>query len=313
MTSNDSTEAAVSILAESPSPQTFLERHGITPILFAFISLVLIFLLYQGIGGIITFLFFGMNLTKENVQGFRIATLLGQLLLLLLPALFLTRLAAPKSTSFLRLHVPRIRDLVIPFFGIFSLQQMLQVYMVFQERIPLPKSLQSVVEQFKQLIETTYKLLAGSSSLPELMFVVLVIALVPAVAEEVVFRGLIQRCFEQGLGGMKGVLLTALIFALYHLNPFSFIPLIGLGFYLGFLVYRSNNLWISVAGHFYNNVFAVFALYWGMEENYVVTGNPDALSVPALFLTFVSFSVAFFISTYYFIQRTKQQPSPTES
>ena len=289
--------------------QTFLVRHGISPVVFACLSLILVFLLYQGFGGLATILIFGLKPTFENVNAVRVATFLGQLLLLLIPAVLLTRLASPTPSMFLRLRAPRIREVLIPLFGIFSLQQILQIYIVLQEKIPVPNSIQPIIEQFKHLIEETYKVLVRSSSIPELLFVLFAVALVPAIAEEALFRGLVQRSFETKLGGKKAFVLVGLIFAMYHLNPFSFIPLAVLGVYLGFLVYRSNSLWVSVAAHFYNNLFACIAVYLHMDDDFLVTGNPAFLSPTVLAVTFVSFSVVFLVSTYYFIIVTKLVPS----
>jgi membrane protease YdiL (CAAX protease family) len=285
--------------------QTFLERHGISPILFAFISLILIFFLYQGLGGVVTIIIFGVNLTQEQASGLRIATLFGQLLFILIPTLMLTRLATHDVKFFFRFRAPPPATFFISFVGIFSLQQVLQVYMVYQEKIPFPESIQRFIDSFKQLFEQTYAILVGSSSVPELIFVMIVIALVPAVAEELLFRGMVQRSFELGLGSRRGLWLTALIFAAYHVNPFSFIPLIILGVYLGFLVIRTNSLFTSMAAHFYNNALASVAIYFGKKENYLVTGDPETLSHMELLSTFVLFSVVFFLSTYYFIRVTQ--------
>lgn len=282
---------------------TLLERYGISPILFAFLSLIVVFLLYQGVGALVTVALFGLKLTREDATGLRMATLLAQVFLLLGPALLLTRLATRNVRDFLRLQAPRASLILIPFAGIFSLQQMLQVYMAFQEKIPLPEPVRSVVDQFKQLIEETYRILVGTQSVGELLFVIMVIALTPAIAEEVLFRGLIQKNFERALGPRIGICLCALIFAAYHLNPFSFIPLVGLGLYLGFLVSWSNSLWVSVAAHFYNNLFACVAIYLGMEENFVVT--PDPTHPGNLLLTFFAFSLVFVVSTYYFARIAK--------
>ena len=302
-----------SVSAGSPPRKTFLEQYGISPVLFAFLSLLLLFVLYQGLGGLVTVLLFGLKPSVETAAGFRIATLMGQVLLLLLPALFLTRLATLTPASFLRLRAPRVREVILPLFGIFSLQQILQVYMAVQEKISLPQSVQPIVEDLKRIIEESYKLLVGSSSVPELLFVVLVVAAVPAAAEEFLFRGLVQRSFEQKLGSSKSLVLTSIVFGIYHLNPFSIIPLICLGMYLGFLVNRSGSIWVSVAAHFYNNLFACIALYFGMNDNFVVTGNPENLSGGMLAFTFLSFSAVFLISTYYFMFVTKPVIPSTET
>lgn len=293
----------------STTPPTVLERYGISPMLFAFMTLILIFFLYQGLGGVITIVLFGVNLTKEHAAGLRVATLIGQLLFILLPALVLTRLATHDVRSFIRLRSSPPITFFLPLVGIFSLQQVLQVYMVYQERIPLPYKLQTMIDSLKQLIEHTYAILVESSTVSELIAVMVVIALIPAVAEEILFRGMIQRSFEQAVGPRRGLWLTALIFALYHLNPLSFIPLIGLGVYLGFLVMRTNSLLVSMAAHFYNNAFACIAIYIGTNESYLVTGDPEMLSDIELVMTFAIFFMVFLVSTYYFIQVTKSSDS----
>ena len=96
---------------------------------------------------------------------------------------------------------------------------------------------------------------------------------------------------------------------MYHLNPFSFVPLVILGAYLGFLAYRSDSLWVSVAAHFYNNLFACVAAYFRLDDDLVVSGNPQVLSLPVLVMTLVPFSVVFLISTYYFMVVTRPASS----
>lgn len=292
--------------------QAFLERHGISPILFAFVSLIVVFVLYQMVGGVIAFLLFGMSPLTQHATGVRVATFVGQVVFILVPTILLAGLATTDRVSFLRLRPPRWEHIVIPFFGIFSLQQMLQVYMAFQDRIPVPESLQPIVEQLKHLFEETYKVLLASSTIPELLFVVFVVALVPAVAEEFLFRGMVQKSLEQGLGARRGLVFTGLIFALYHLNPFSLIPLISLGLYLGYLVYRSGSLWVSVAAHFYNNAIACVAVYLGMDDDFLVPGKAETLEPGTMLLTFLAFSVVFFLSTYYFVRSTAPSNVPTE-
>lgn len=70
--------------------------------LFAIISLVLIFILFQLVGGVLTLVFFGTDLTKGNVTAFRLATMFGQFLFILLPTLVLARLRFPRVRNFFR-------------------------------------------------------------------------------------------------------------------------------------------------------------------------------------------------------------------
>ena len=295
-----------------PADLSIAERYGISPILLGFLSLVVVFIAYQVIGGVITYFLFGMKPTDANVAGFRIATGAGQLLFIFLPTLFLVRIATTSPKEFLRVRMPDVRTLILPLVGVFSLQQMLQVYMTFQDKIPLPGPLQDISREFKDMFEEAYKLLATANSIPELLVVILVIALIPALAEEFLFRGMVQRCFEKGFGSMRGVILTGVIFAAYHLNPFSFIPLVVLGIYLGFLAMRANSIWASAAAHFYNNAFACVATYLKVDDNALVVGNSDTLSPGMLLGTFWFFGVVFLISTFYFMRITQPQTQSQE-
>lgn len=293
-------------IQELQTPKTFIERHGISPILFAFISLMLIFILYQLIGGIVSMLIFGMKLTVENVFAFRAVTGAGQLLLILIPTLILVRFATLSPKDYLRIRTPDPRTLLLSLVGIFSLQQVLQVYLIVQDKIPIPEPFQSQIQKFKEMIEEAYKQLVSADTIPELLLVLLVIAVIPAIAEEFLFRGLIQRSFEKSLTPMKGAVITGIIFGAYHLNPFALIPLAGLGIYLGFLAFRAESIWVASLAHFFNNALACIATYLHLSDDFVVTGDPQAMSGAGLFGTFLLFSTLFTVSTYYFVKITEK-------
>lgn len=293
---------------------TFVERHGISPLLFGFVTLILIFLLYQIIGGVVTIVLFGLKPSQETITGYRYATGVSQVLLILLPAFFLTRLISRSPILYLRLRVPEPQLLLYPLFGMLSLQQILQMYLKLQEKIPFPKAVQEFIDEFKALYEEVYKMLVSSASVPELLFVILVLAVVPAFAEECLFRGLVQRSFEKGLTPVKGMVLTGIIFGAYHLNPFTFIPLAVLGIYLGFLTLRSDSLWVSIAAHFYNNAIAAVATYFHLDEDALITGKPEEMSAELLIGTLVVSLIIFAVSTTLFIRATKNiQPQTLDT
>ena len=295
----------------SPPVLSFMDRHGIAPVAFAMIVLIAVFFTYQIIGGIITYFLFGVNPTMNQVGGLRVVTGLGQIFLIFIPTMFFVRLATLTPAEFLRLRLPDIRTFIVPLIGIVSLQQMLQIYMIFQEKIPLPPEVEDVTRQLKEMIDQLTKLLAGSASIPELLWVILIIALIPALVEEFLFRGLILRTFERQVGSLWAVVITGIIFGAYHLNPFSFVPLVVLGVYLGFLAMRAGSLWASVAAHFYNNTYACVTLYFNVDDNIVGTGNPDQMSTGTLLVLFWFFGIIFIVSTLYFMKITPgRKPSP---
>ncbi len=109
-------------------------------------------------------------------------------------------------------------------------------------------------------------------SIPEFAAVVLVVAVVPAVAEELLFRGLVQPSLIGRFGPKFGIIATALLFAMFHLNPWTFLPLFIVGTLFGYLAYKTGTFWAGVVAHFGNNIPAI------VEANRVGTIEYDALT-----------------------------------
>jgi membrane protease YdiL (CAAX protease family) len=276
-----------------PSPTGFSERAGQSPVAYALIALLVVFILYQVVGGTITLLIFGVKVRTGTVQWMRLATMVGQILLILLPTIVLTHLQGFGARQTLRLRSTGSREILLAVVGVLSLQQILQVYLVLQDQIPIPTSIQPFVDSIREAIEETYRELTAAHSVPELFYVLLVIALVPAVCEELLFRGLVQKNFERGVKGWWKVLLPGVIFGAYHFNPFSFVPLAVLGVYLGFLVLRSESI----------------VVFFNGDEAILLHDDMSGLSFSAVSSTVVGFGLVFALSMYAFVKITR----PTES
>lgn len=83
------------------------------------------------------------------------------------------------------------------------------------------------------------------------------IALVPAFAEELLFRGYIMRAFEKSGGIIVALILSSLIFSLFHLQLTNVLPLATLGLVMGLLTWLSGSIWPAAVAHFVNNGSAV--------------------------------------------------------
>lgn len=98
--------------------------------------------------------------------------------------------------------------------------------------------------------------LAGGFGWPVIVFC---IAIVPAVAEEVAFRGVIQGEMTARLGRLEGLLVTSLLFMAIHLSPFSFPILLVLGLLLGLLCLASKSIYPCMIMHFTHNALVLVA------------------------------------------------------
>lgn len=83
------------------------------------------------------------------------------------------------------------------------------------------------------------------------------IAVVPAFAEEMLFRGYVMRAFEKSAGIIAALIISSLIFSLFHLQLTNILPLATLGAVMGLLTWLSDSIWPAAVAHFVNNGSAV--------------------------------------------------------
>lgn len=111
----------------------------------------------------------------------------------------------------------------------------------------------------------------------ELAACLLALALVPAVGEELVFRGIVQPTLTRALGGRihAGIWLTAFLFSAIHLQFLGFVPRMLLGVGFGYLYQWSGRLAVPIAAHFTNNGLQVLLLYLS-QRGQLGSFDPDA-------------------------------------
>ena len=284
---------------------SFVDRHAINPLLFTLCSLLFIFLLYQIGGGVLMFLVTGaVSVTRDNVWTIRWLTLVGQVCFILVPTLFLARLFTTRLRTVLPFRVPGLRESTFALIALFSLQRVLEAYMYFQERVPLPELLRDIIDPIKRLFEELTKEMVRADSPFELLVVILIIAVVPSIVEELLFRGFVQKTFERLMSPVVSAVLAGTIFGLYHFNLFEIVPLVGLGVFFGLLRYRSQSLWLPVAAHFFNNLMAVLASYYGLQDENLLTAAQDTVSVPSMLFELIVFAALFFLAFVAYLRLT---------
>lgn len=149
---------------------------------------------------------------------------------------------------------------------------LVQLSLWINQQLPLPDWMMTMEDQTNGMLEG----LLIMNSPVELLFNVLIIAVLPALGEELVFRGLIQQSFRKWLGSPHvAIWVTAIIFSTIHFQFQGFLPRMFLGALLGYLFYWTNNLWVPIIAHFVTNglqvlgAFAAKDLIAGMEETEV--------------------------------------------
>jgi membrane protease YdiL (CAAX protease family) len=278
---------------------------AISPVGAAFIGLFGGFFLYQIIGGLLAVIIFGFDLENAPINGVRLITMAGQILFILLPALLFSKWFYQDVGTIIRFKFPKWREILLFVLGIIILTPLLQTYLQIQnyyiEQLAansgFVNSVKSFFDSLNEMVEKTYGNLITANTVIEGLLVVAVIAIVPAICEEVMFRGFIQRSFEFKLKPFWAAAITAVFFAVYHFNPYAIIPLIILGFYFGFAAYISNSIFVPMILHFLNN-FAAVLLFFIFGDDELIKSTPDVnvdFSVFVMFFVFLTLFIGIIV------------------
>jgi len=131
------------------------------------------------------------------------------------------------------------------------------------QQLPLPELFKMAGEQAEEALKGLLKM----NNLAELLVNILIIALLPALGEELVFRGVVQQQLLRRIANpWVAILVSAVVFSAAHFQFDGFLPRLLLGFLLGWLYWRTRNFWVPVVGHFFNNGIQVLGQYMYGKE-----------------------------------------------
>lgn len=158
------------------------------------------------------------------------------------------------------------------------------------QQLVLPKALAELETWMKttetQTAQLTEKLL-NVHDVKGLFFNIFLIAMIPAVGEELFFRGSIQSVLQEWKGAVAAIWITAFIFSAIHLQFYGFVPRLLLGAFFGYMLVWNGNLWLPIMAHFTNNVIAVIFYY--LKNNGYQTIDIDTIGTGnTLWLGYVS-------------------------
>lgn len=166
--------------------------------------------------------------------------------------------------------------------------------------LPLTDWMTTTESHMSEMIEK----MLNFHSLSDLVIAIIVIAVIPAIGEEWVFRGILQnQIILWTKNKWVGLILASVFFSAIHMQFQGFLPRCLLGLILGFVYLNTGNLWHSILLHFFNNGFQVIGAYIYKEE--ILKQLKNEAEMPNGFaLAFSILAVA--ITGYYLIQKTKE-------
>jgi membrane protease YdiL (CAAX protease family) len=153
------------------------------------------------------------------------------------------------------------------------------------QHIPLPKWMTALEKDSAKQLEALLKV----NNPMDIVVNLIIIAALPAICEELCFRGALQRILIQCTRNpWLGIIITSILFSALHLQFQGFLPRMFLGIVLGALYWYSGSLWTSILAHFVNNAVQVIVV--SFVPRYV-NENPNMPVLAGLFSGLIVFVV----------------------
>jgi len=217
--------------------------------------------------------FYGVGVIKDlsNISDYSDARVLAMLKFfqivnqigtLIVPSILFALLVDPLPFRYLHAEkLPKWQHLLIAAVLIFTAMPFINRMVEWNQGMRLPYWLSGVEAWMKSSEANAEKITEAflvSRGLAGLMLNMLMIAILPAIGEEFLFRGVFTRLFSRWLkNSHAGVWLAAFLFSAIHLQFYGFVPRLLLGVAFGYMFVWTGNIWVPVMAHFINNASSV--------------------------------------------------------
>jgi len=239
------------------------------------------------------------NPDADNLGMIKYFQIIQSVFLFLVPALIAAWLYSENLPRYLQSDKkPGALTLILVMLTLIVAIPFLNALALFNSEMILPQWMHSLEVKIKSMEETAGRLtglfLTGGNGFT-LVINMIMIAVLPALGEEFLFRGVIQRLLTEWTANKHlGIWMTAFLFSFIHFQFYGFLPRFLLGLYFGYLLVWSSSIWVPVVGHFINNGIAV--LYYHFATKPMGETNMDKMGISkeynyTLYLSIVSISL----------------------
>lgn len=219
----------------------------------------------------------------SDVSAFKILLVAQQIGLFLVPAIFLSIIEGKKPTHFYGLDAPKLNLLLLVAILSICWMPLMAFSNEWNQKMVFPgflKGIESWMREMEDNMMKTTEALLKMKSTGHLLVNLLVIAVVPAICEEFLFRGAVQRTiFRIKSNAHVAIWLSAIIFSTIHFQFYGFLPRLLLGAAFGYVYFWTGSIWYAVFAHFLNNAYAVCVAYY-LQANNQSYNNAEDISMP---------------------------------
>ncbi|MCD4744983.1 MAG: CPBP family intramembrane metalloprotease [Bacteroidales bacterium] len=293
-----------------------LMKNFSTPLkIFSFVFIIILSLLFTMLLGILIAVpFFGADIIKnlsdltnyndpDTLSLLKYLQIINQLGIFIFPPIIFAFLVNKNIPEYLKLsQKPGVYSSVAVILLMFLAFPLINRMVEINESLKLPEFLAGIEKWMKESEEHANRLteaFINDKTLAGFIINLLMIAFIPAIGEEFVFRGVLLRLLKEWMKNVHlAILFSAILFSALHLQFYGFFPRMMLGILFGYLFIWTGTLWVPVIAHFIINVTAVITVFMANRgiidskfEAFSSTDNKLILALSLIIVVLILFSI----------------------
>lgn len=245
----------------------------------------------------------------KEINILKLIQFISSIFTFILPPFIIAKVIYNSPLGFLKLNTsPNVFYYCLVFIFMITVVPLMNLIIEWNNSISFPSWMKGIEEYMRDMEDSNgniSKLILTGNSWIDLIVNLCVVALIPAIGEELTFRGVIQSFMKRWVKNPHiAIFITAFLFSAIHFQFYGFIPRLLLGMFFGYLVYFTGSLWPAIFAHFANNGMAVIS-YFLMNRG-VIDNEIDSLGTEASDIYYLIFGIiiAGFIGKILFKKRS---------
>ncbi|UKJ07832.1 CPBP family intramembrane glutamic endopeptidase [Solitalea lacus] len=221
-----------------------------------------------------------MDLSNAHAIGaYKFLQIVQAITLFIIPAFIFPVLCGENTLSYLGMDKkPTLLMLVLVLLIAYFSSPLFEFSNQLNQKMSFPSFLSGLEDWMKakeQQLGDLTKAFLKMDNFNQLALNLLMMAVLPAIGEELLFRGVTQRLFIEWFRNAHiGIWVAAIVFSALHFQFYGFLPRMLLGVLFGYLFYWSGNIWLAILAHFINNATVVVFSY--LFQHKVINFNIEA-------------------------------------
>ena len=303
--------------------QVLRESKPSAQLLFSALVLITCGLVITALGVGLGRIIYGVNLSEiehmmqdlsnpENISVLKFFQTIQSIGVFIVPPIIIAWMLHSRPSEYLRCNKrPEILSVFVVVAIVFFANPLINWTNEINSKLSFPEWMNSVQLWMQNSEDQANKIteaFLANSSLASLFKNILMIGILPAVGEELLFRGIVQQLFKKIYGNAHAAIwISAALFSALHLQFFGFLPRMILGTMFGYMLEWSGTLWLPVIAHFVNNTAAVIGYY--LIKKGSITSDIDKTGTFAdgsFYLVIVSLIFLFVFFRYLYLRRQIQ-------